>query len=425
MPPIRVKSGSCVVKVYPSHANVGGKEYPQFRIVWYENGARRRESRKSEQLAIERADEIAKGLARGIAGASLTAEQAASYLRASQILAPTGKPLELVAAEYAEAHAILAGLSMVDAAKDYATRRGVNLPKAMTADVVVEYLKDCQASKLTRIELKEAMLTRFAKAFPGPLSMIDADRIHEWIAGLRHFQTGEPVSGRTQNNYRVRIGAFFNFAKSKGYLAKTIDYMAGVGFATTKRGRASPYSPEEIKAVLGVAEGHKRPELRRLVPYLAVRAFAGVRFYECHRVRLADIHLAEQMIVLDREITKTQKSRTVPIAPNLSVWLKPWAGKDGMLCHGGDKATRKHMAQLFRDAGVKTRHNGLRDSFVSYRMALVKDAGKVAQEAGHLPAELHQSYRAVRLPDGRLISEALAREYFAILPKRDHKRRDV
>lgn len=424
MPPRTIKAGSVSIKIYRSSAVANGKKYQQFRVVYYDSVGRRvRESKPTEQAALERAEQLALNLSQQKIGGDLTAEQVASFRRASEILAPTHKPVELACAEYAEAHAILGGLPLVEAAKDFAARRGVNLPQKMTADVLTELLRANQADGLTRLSGKERMLRKFTDAFPGPITTIQAADVHRWIAGLKHYLTKEPVSRRTQKNYRLYIASLFTFAKNAGYLNRSINYLDGVGFTTAPHGKASPYSPEELAKVLRCAERHKSADMRRMIPYLAVRAFAGVRFYECHRVKLADLHLAERLIVLDAGITKTGKSRAIPMQDNLAAWLTAWAGKPGPLCAGDDRATDNRMAALFRDAGVTTQHNGLRDSFVSYRLAILGDVGKVSQESGHSPSELEQSYRAVRLPDGRLITKALAEKYFAICPQVVRKRK--
>ncbi len=69
--------------------------------------------------------------------------------------------------------------------------------------------------------------------------------------------------------------------------------------------------------------------------------------------------------------------------------------------------------------------NGFRDSFVSYRMAEVMDAGKVAQESGHSIKMLMSSYREIRMLDGRVITPAESARYFALSPQTVPKIRNV
>lgn len=57
-----------------------------------------------------------------------------------QLLEPTGVPLEVAVAQFAEAHAILQGRSLVDAARDYARRHRLDLPAVLVADAVAPSL---------------------------------------------------------------------------------------------------------------------------------------------------------------------------------------------------------------------------------------------------------------------------------------------
>lgn len=56
------------------------------------------------------------------------------------------------------------------------------------------------------------------------------------------------------------------------------------------------------------------------------------------------------------------------------------------------------------------KHNALRHSFVSYRLADVKDAARDALEAGNSPQMVFRNYR-------KLVTEAQAKAWFAIVPE--------
>jgi hypothetical protein len=55
------------------------------------------------------------------------------------------------------------------------------------------------------------------------------------------------------------------------------------------------------------------------------------------------------------------------------------------------------------------RKNGLRDSFISYRVAAVKNVHQVSLEAGNSPRMIETHYREA-------VSEEEAKEYFSIAP---------
>jgi predicted urease superfamily metal-dependent hydrolase len=58
---------------------------------------------------------------------------------------------------------------------------------------------------------------------------------------------------------------------------------------------------------------------------------------------------------------------------------------------------------------VVWRHNALRHSFCSYRLAEIKNAAQVALEAGNSPQMIFKHYR-------ELVTEAEARQWFGIMP---------
>ena len=57
------------------------------------------------------------------------------------------------------------------------------------------------------------------------------------------------------------------------------------------------------------------------------------------------------------------------------------------------------------------KHNGHRHSFISYRLAVLKDVGQVSLEAGNSPQMVFKHYR-------QLVRESEAQAWFAIMPPR-------
>jgi len=72
--------------------------------------------------------------------------------------------------------------------------------------------------------------------------------------------------------------------------------------------------------------------------------------------------------------------------------------------------TYRKVTCLARRLGIRWSHNVLRHSFISYRIAKVKNANEVALEAGNSPAVIFKHYR-------ELATEAQADAWFAIRPE--------
>ena len=86
-------------------------------------------------------------------------------------------------------------------------------------------------------------------------------------------------------------------------------------------------------------------------------------------------------------------------------------------CYGGEgpgwPQSLPYLFELQREAakaaGVEWKHNALRHSFISYRVADIKNVDQVALEAGNSPAIIFQHYR-------ELVAEVTAKEWFGVTP---------
>ena len=68
------------------------------------------------------------------------------------------------------------------------------------------------------------------------------------------------------------------------------------------------------------------------------------------------------------------------------------------------------MKDICKAAGVTWKHNGLRHSFITYRLATIKDAVRTAFEAGNSPQVIRSNYDAVA-------TEQEGKLWFSIVPK--------
>jgi integrase len=294
-------------------------------------------------------------------------------------------------------------VSPQEAARDY-MRRHASAASRSIAELVQELVavKVGLGRDPDYLRNLRQQLDRFSAAFQCPLDRVQAPDLQRWL---------KEISGaaRTRANYFGAVRDLVKFAKGERELPADWDELDRLRLPTAGPGKIQPYSPEEMGRILA----HAEDRAPAWVPYLAVRAFSGIRFKEALRIGAASFNLRSRLIALDAEITKTHQRRLVPISANLLAWLRRYPPGDS-LAPSSPAAMGKDLVRLIRAARVSNRRNGLRYSFASYRMALVAYAAQVAQECGHSPAILARSYREIRLPDGRMITPGLARRWFGI-----------
>jgi hypothetical protein len=140
--PIRVKAGSCVVKIYRDRKPSG--DY--FRLVYYFGGKRHRLNFRSLDDARKEAAAKVAQLARGdIDAVQLTGRDRLAYGRALDAIKPLGVALDAAAIEYAQAAKTLAGHSLLDAVGFYMRHHG----SGVTGHLVADAVKDFRQTKVT------------------------------------------------------------------------------------------------------------------------------------------------------------------------------------------------------------------------------------------------------------------------------------
>lgn len=406
--------GNQAVKIYTRNKQVNGADYSVFEVADFTAGIRRMRSFNDLDKALDEAESIAEKLNKGdVAGAQMDGREAASYGRALQLLRGLGVPIELAAAHYAEAFKILGGDRIVEAAKDYARRH----PQAREVRTVQQVADEMIAFKEKRkkgdryIEDLRGRLGTLAKAFAVDVATITGPDIQRWLDAMS-------AAPRTVKNFRSNASQLFKFAESRGYIARGENPVLQTEGIKNKSDEAIEiYTPEEITRLLNAAPDWFKP-------VLALQAFAGLRSAEVARLDWQDINQAKGHIIVAAHKAKTASRRLVPIVPNLAEWLAPFAARKGKIFKHGRayfhevqrevaestkiEADKKHHVAAVKP--VEWKHNALRHSFISYRLAEIQDAAQVALEAGNSPAMIFGHYR-------ELVTKEDAATWFAVAPK--------
>lgn len=402
-----VEFGSARIPIY----NAGSG---RVNLAYYADGKRKMVRCKSIDAGIERAKEIAKTLTNGTAHiAQLSARELAVIDVAVSSLRTVNTSLSEAVSTFVRAKQILGEANLLDAAHfyskhlaDVAKRQGVVAVRF--PELVEKFLQNLRASGKSKRYLydMQARLGIAAKAFRGLISEIRAEEIDEWLMSLR-------VSARTKNNYRTALVSAFSWARTKGFLAR--GQQTEAEFSTRHSGSGGDigiYTPGQMQLLLsGIGD--------RLLPFVVIGGFAGLRSAEISRMEWQDINFQQNFIEVSKHKAKTASRRLAPLLPNLKQWLHPLRKERGKVLDG--VRDEFHLAKLFREAIVTIRtadempfrpvHNGLRHSFVSYRLAVVKNAAQVALEAGNSPKIIMTNYR-------ELVAPGEAKAWFAIRPEK-------
>jgi integrase len=443
-----VKVGSISIPIYV-HTNIIPQREPQTGAILYDNlpdGKRKarvkyksdiytvahyqgtkRVRQKFSDLAKARreAELIAVKLANGETEAlKLTGGDRADYIRAMQKLREwkPGVDLNLAVTDYVSVMRRLPEhVSLSEAVEFYLKRHPIGLPTKTVREVVDELIASKTSSRKSNVYIKDltSRLGTFADSFQLRITNVTGKQIEEYIRGLKTLNKDEnerhQLSGRTQNNIRRLISTLFKFAIKRGYLPKDHDEISGVERASVNSGEIEVFSAAELQKLFAacltpVKERGKWRIREEMIPYLAVAAFCGLRAAEIMRLEWSEIRLTggEKFVEVTAGNAKTASRRTVPITDNCAAWLERYAKPSGPVINLS-RADKQLFLYLAKKSGVPWKHNGLRHSFISYRLAVVKDVGQVSLEAGNSPGMVFKHYR-------QLVRESEAQEWFGIMP---------
>ena len=397
-----VSVGNVTVKIYEHQRRSStGKKRTDYLVDDYTKGKGKRRLRWFSDHAEARNEalKIARQLSSGDAtAATMRNSEAASYGRAVELLRPTGAALEVAAATYASAFEILGGDAIIEAAKFYKRHRADQVTRKRVADVISELIaaKEARGKSDRYVGGLRVRLKRFADTFAVDISAVTTADVQKWLDGLK-------LAPQTVKNFRTCLYTLFAFAESRGYVFKGGNPVEDTESISVNGGDIQIFTPDEIAALLKAAT-------REFLPFLALGAFAGLRSAEIERIEWRDIDLAGGFVHVSSDNAKTRSRRLVPIVPNLAQWLAPYAKQTGKVWKGTTNDLRDVRAVTVKASGVAWKDNGLRHSFISYRLADIQNAAQVALEAGNSPNVVFKHYR-------ELVKPSMAKAWFAVAPE--------
>ena len=213
----KITRGNVILRIVHEEQLVAGKAYPLYTFAYHLGGKRIRRrladfadaKREAEMVATKLANQEQESL-------KLSPADRACYVQACDFLKPTNTPLNIAAAEYADAVKRLPpGVTMHEVVTFYLTRNPTCFPKRTVMQVVEELLQAKEKAGCSELHLRdlESRLGRFGDAFQMNIGEVTGRMIEEYLQGMN-------VTGRTKCNYLIAITNLINFAIRRKYLPK-------------------------------------------------------------------------------------------------------------------------------------------------------------------------------------------------------------
>lgn len=415
-----LRNGDVAVKIYRNKGHVRGQNFRTFVVSYYANGRRQLRRFTEFPTAYAEADRIASQKAQGTLGAAalnpkdrVSLEQSLALLSKTDGVSSTSvaRLVEIVR-DYAAARVhVPKDVTFSEIALFYKHKHPTNVPRKTVAEVVTEFIVDRKSAGCSAIHVHDLniRLGQFSKAFTVPIMAVNPTHVQQWIYGLKNHKNKNDTSARTKENMLRQIVSLFNFARRQKYVPTEL--AVEISEIPAPKKQPAPigvYTPDEISDILTAADAE-------IVPALAIAAFAGLRLAEVARLDWREVRLADKLIVVEANKAKTAARRLAPISDNLAAWLTSHAKRSGPVnpCQEQLNNVGNALGDRFERAAARAKvtwkRNGFRHSYISYRVAVLKDVPAVALECGNSPQVIFSNYRA-------LATEAEGKSWFGIMP---------
>ena len=230
------------------------------------------------------------------------------------------------------------------------------------------------------------------------------------LARLIDSYSKNPESRR---NLLRGISNYLGWCKKQGWVQQNV--AESIPKPRVIRDTPGTFTVKQVEMILRKME----QEAPYLIPWNAIRFFAGVRSASAGCIRLDDIHLENKAITIRPETNKTRGRRDYleNCGENLWAWLNAYLPALNFKRIGDSNRIWSNYfvnetGTLIRDLGIDAPKNAHRHTFATMHLALHNDPGRTAIQMGHKdsPRVLWTHYRGLATSE-----EAAA--YFQILPE--------
>jgi integrase len=386
-------------KVTESTATVREKKYTRYVATWYDDdGKRQRKTFAKKSDATAEAKQINRDQEQ---------KESAHKIIRNKIGEDAAKLDAAKLRDAADALTILKGFSTLsDAARFYMKYAKPDGGEITLKDCLEKFTKDRTDSGLRMVTIKgyatKVKTMNRALGENALVNTITPQRFKEWLSG-------HTTNQGTRKAYIRTLHAFFQFAVNEKY---TVENPVQNLTAKADKTPTTYLTPDAAAKLLGAAQEHDP----KLVPYIALGLFAGLRPAEIHGQKTEhapldwqDIHLRGKNPHIDikPKQDKNREGRFVDISANLMQWLTTHAEKSGPI-----EYTRWRYESIVKKSGVKVPKDVLRHSFGTWHWAMHRHEGETAIQMGDTIKTVKKHYVNQR------VTEENAAKFWGITPER-------
>jgi integrase len=239
---------------------------------------------------------------------------------------------------------------------------------------------------------------------------------------IEHYLAQQNVSANTKDGYCRALSSFFTWCLKgkRHWCVNNPCYAVEIEGLTSDDDREPEILPlRDCEALLRAAE---KFEQGKLVPYLALCLFGGLRPFETARLTWDQVNLMDGEIRLKGTQTKTGKGRIVVICQTLKAWLSRYRKSGEIYRSTYDLELKALRASV--GYGPKTAENPhlkpwvpdvLRHTAISHYFRKTGSYGQTAEQFGNSEAIIKKHYQ------GR-VSSGDTRKFYALRPVRQDRR---
>ena len=390
--PIRYGRGHSKVTIYNRTTAL-----PYFRLCYRFGPVRHQSTFNCLEQAIIYAQRIEGTLRSKDAGATqLTRTEAAQFQSAQALLNPLGERVDQAVYRYIRITEKLGEISP-EKAIDFFLKHHPSIGNELSLQTLVDRFL---ASK-SQEGISEAYYHDLRKRLRSLIEFAEDKSIKLMPQTLASYFDALNFKAVNHNNQIRAISAFIHFAQAHGYLSKQMDFFQSVAKKKVRPANYAVYQPKEFTALLNAANDDMKPVLILL-------GHCGIRPAELMRLSWNEVKLKLKTVIIGSHQAKTASRRTIPITKTTAQLLELFHKANQPIWKKNHGQWNKALNRLHRQAGIQQIPNGLRHSYISYRLVITADINRTALEAGNSPAIIYRHYQAL------IDDPQLAQDWFAI-----------